>query len=204
MAGASWFQEIVGIASGILTIAACVFMLGAIVAGVMLAGAAQRARARLASMEGNVAPLLVELRAVVKKVDTVITSLQEEVAAVRETVSAANTGAREVVRTLEDRLQRLDALAEVAQREIEGALVSAVATVRGARAGASVLRELMNADNGRSDGSDDDGPEGSDALDTPERAETLDSGELDDGNEWRRRTHGSGGRTPARPRRRGR
>jgi hypothetical protein len=202
MVEATWFDQIVRIASGILTVAACLAMIGVIVLAIRLAGAAGRARARLASMEGNVTPLLIELRALVKKFDSIVTSFREEAAAVRETVTTANTGAREAVRSVEDRLRRLDALAEVAQREIEGAVVSAVATVRGARAGASVLRELMGTTDGGA-GSDDGRMTGHDP-DDDWPPETLDSGDLGDGNEWRRRTKGSGGRSPARPRRRGR
>ena len=97
MVGPSWFQQIVSIAGGILTLAACFAMIAAIVLAFALAGSLRRARARFATME-DVAPLLTEIRALVRNLDGVMTALREDVVAVRETVAAANTGAREVVR----------------------------------------------------------------------------------------------------------
>jgi hypothetical protein len=220
MVGPTWFQQIVSVAGGILTIAACIAMIGAIALAVVLAGTVRRAQAKLLALEG-VAPLLIEIRRLIRNLDGVITALREDVVAVRETVVAANTGAREVVRKVEDRVRRLDALVDVVQEEVEEALVSAAATARGARVGVSAIGKLMGGWDRSGDEPGSRAPSvrrGSGMRGDPDDVgpQIMDSEgeEAGDANEWRgegragRRRGGptgtGGADRGARPRRRGR
>lgn len=222
----TWFQEIVGIASGILTLAACAAMIGVIVLAFYLAGAARRARSRLAAMEG-IPQLLTEVRHLVGNLNAAVGALREDMVAIRGTVAAANDGAREVVRRVEDRVRRLDAVVEVAQTEVEETLLSAVATARSAREMVGELREYIGLE-GRSRGPLDRrrAPLAKSGLrqresrtgggDDPDvlEADATDSAaeEAGDGTGWPHDRDGgrNGGKTghashaPARPRRRGR
>jgi hypothetical protein len=67
-------------------------------------------------------------------------SLRTDVDAVGDTVRVVSDGVREAVTRAQRRLQRLDALMQVAQDEAEDFVVSSAATLRGLRFGAGVLR----------------------------------------------------------------
>jgi hypothetical protein len=70
---------------------------------------------------------------------------RKEVEALAHTLRGANEGLQQLLRRARLRLQRLDALAELAQEEAEDFVVSAAATLRGLRLGASVLRRGLLA-----------------------------------------------------------
>jgi len=143
MAGPPWFQTIVSIAGGVLTILGCLLALGAGVLLFALWRMVRRVGARLTAAEREMMPLVHQLRGAVANVDAVTATVRRDVDAVHQTVTAANAGARSAISRIEERARRLDALAGEAQVEIEGALVGAVAAARGVRAGAVVLRDIL-------------------------------------------------------------
>src|SRR6202020_1922951 len=99
-------------------------------------------------------------------------------------VIEANQGARAAVRDAEQRVRRLGDLVGTVEQEIEGALVGVVATARGVRAGASVLREMMGVGDAdtRASARRRHQPKGASSFAAAARsgagAETYDSGEF--------------------------
>jgi hypothetical protein len=143
MAEPSSFQTAVAIASGILTILACLLLIAVAVVGAMVWPALRRARGRLVAVERDVTPLLASMTRVATNLEVVTASVRSDVEAIHVTVSEANDRARAAVRGAEDRLQRLDSVVGAAQDEIEAALIDVVAAARGVRAGATVLRGIL-------------------------------------------------------------
>lgn len=143
MAEATWFRDLVEIASGILTVAACVLLLGTIPLAFALRRAARQMRDHLIRAEREFAPLLRDLSSAARDLTAVSSTIRRDVDAVHEAVTDTNDKVREVVRIAQTRVRELDGLLQVAQAEAESVLETAVAAARGVRAGASVLGDLV-------------------------------------------------------------
>jgi methyl-accepting chemotaxis protein len=70
-------------------------------------------------------------------------SVKTDFSAVSDTVRYMNKGVRRAVRRARARLERLDALAEVAQEEAEDFVLSTSSALHGVRAGAAALRRTF-------------------------------------------------------------
>lgn len=185
MAGPGWFQEIVGIANGVLTIAACVLVVGLLVAGMLAWRALRLSRMRLAAARRDLAPLLATARRVADNLDAASATIRADIDAIHGTVTEANTGARAAVRAADRRLRRLSGVVGAVEEEIEAALVDVVAAARGVRAGASALRGLMGV-------GDRDGHPAASARPRPSRADASRGGERDGADGIGTETYDSG------------
>lgn len=200
MADPTWFHDLVAVASGILTIAACVVVIAAIPLAFVVRRVARQLTSRLSRVERDVAPLLQDLAAAARDLKTVSTAVRGDVEAVHGTFAEVNDRVRAVIGLAERRVQELDAVFGVAQSEIEGVVESAIATARGVRAGASVLGGIVGGyGSSRRPAAASPAPP---ATDHGGETLTYDSGELGDGDEhWGKAGNGRQG-PRVRPRRR--
>ena len=149
---ATWFRDLVEIAHGLLILAGCVVVVGAI----PLAFVARRTwtdmRSAVGRAERDIVPLLRELAGLARDLTSVASTLRGDVEMVHDTVADVNTRVREVVRVAEHRVGELDALLGVAQQEAEGVLMTAAAAARGVRAGVVALGNIVGVRTGDRDG----------------------------------------------------
>lgn len=139
----SAFQNVVAVANGVLSIVACLFLIGVAVGGFLAWRALGRARGQLAVVQRDLVPLLATLGRVARNLEGATATIHSDVQAIHETVGDANDRARAAIRGADQRLRRLNAVVGAAQTEVEEALVDVVAAARGLRAGASVLRGIL-------------------------------------------------------------
>jgi hypothetical protein len=175
MAEPSAFQDVVAVANGVLSIVACLVLIGAAIGGVLAWRALRRAGGHLAVVQRDVVPLLATLGRIADNLERATTTIHSDVEAIHETVGGANDRARAAIRGAEQRLRRLDAVVGAAQTEVEEALVDVVATARGLRTGAGVLRGMLGFAASPEAASE---PPGSDS-DEPATLGLRDSRELD-------------------------
>jgi hypothetical protein len=121
----------------LILLAAIVFVL------VALRRSVQELTKLLHSSYGDISAAAHSVRNVSEDVRSITQSVKTDVAAVSETVRIVNKGVRRAVRRARSRLQRLDALVEVAQEEAEDLVISTSSAVRGLQAGAAALRRTF-------------------------------------------------------------
>lgn len=143
MAEPSAFQDVVSVANGVLSIVACLVLIAAAIGGVLAWRALRRAGGHLAVVQRDVVPLLATLGRIAHNLETATATIHSDIQAIHQTVGDANDRARAAIRGAEHRLRRLDAAVGAAQTEVEEALVDVVATARGLRTGAGVLRGML-------------------------------------------------------------
>jgi hypothetical protein len=80
---------------------------------------------------------------VADNVNYITTAIRVDVQQFNQTVTLANERLTTAVKTAERRLNELDALMRVVQREAEDAFVSTASTLRGVRTGATTLRDQV-------------------------------------------------------------
>lgn len=182
MAEATWFRDLVEIATGILAITACVLLLGAIPAAFALRRAMREMRDYLVKAEREVAPLLRDLGTAARDLTGVSGAIRRDIDEVHTTVTEANDTVRDVVRLAHTRVREWDGLLGVAQAEVEGILESAAAAARGVRAGASALGSIVGV-RGPSRSAGAGRERAPDARPRRGSTKTFDSGELGDADE---------------------
>jgi hypothetical protein len=170
----SVFQQVVAVANGILSILACLLLIGAAVGAVLAWRAVARARGPMAVLQRDLGPLVATLGKVARNLEGATATIHSDVQAIHETVGDANERARAAIQGAGDRLRRLDTAVGAAQTEVEEALVDIVATARGLRAGAAVLRGIL----GLADRTGAPAPTGSGSL--SEGAAESDLSQLDE------------------------
>src|SRR5579862_3529343 len=143
MADLSTFQAVASVANGILSIVACLILILVGIGGIRIWRAVGRARVQIATIQREIAPAMASIRRVAGNLESVSDTLRTNVEAISTTVDEANDRVRGVVHLAEDRLRRLDLAVGAAQEEVEAALVDVVATARGVRAGAGMLRGIL-------------------------------------------------------------
>jgi hypothetical protein len=95
------------------------------------------------SSYGDLSAAAHAVRNVSDDVRQITQSVKTDVAAVSDTVRYMNQGVRRAVRRARSRLERLDALVEVAQDEAEEFVLSTSSALHGVRAGAAALRRTF-------------------------------------------------------------
>jgi len=139
--------------SQVLIALVMVLLLAAILAAL---SALRRTMAELGALvqasRDDIAVAARSVRLVAEDLHAVTSVARSEVGALADTIRDVNEGVQRLLRRVRSRLRRLDALAELAQEEAEDFVVSAAATLRGVRMGASVLRrglQLARRNGGR-------------------------------------------------------
>jgi len=199
MAEPSTFQTVVAVANGVLSILACLLLIGLAVGSLALWRGVARAKHQLALVQRDVAPLLATLGRVATNLEAATSTVRSDIEAIHATVTDANEVARSVVHTAEDRLRRLGSVVGAAQEEVEGALVDVAATARGVRAGASVLRGILGlADAGTGPVARPRGGRAAVPKAGGRGAEPIERGEFEDAGDRRRDSGNGRGRPRAR------
>lgn len=138
-----WFDVATGLAqmvTALAIVAVAVFAAGAAWA----LRTAMRGIARtLEGAQAELVPLLKQARAIADDVQGMTGAAREEVARLRGLVGETTARAEAALDAVEGRLRRLDALAGLVQDEAEGAVVSLLATARGASASLGLIRRLL-------------------------------------------------------------
>ena len=94
----------------------------------------------LNASSGDISAAAHSVRNVAEDARAITQSVKTDVGAISDTIRYVNKGARRLVRRTEARLERLDALVDVAQEEAEEFVMSSASALRGVRLGASALK----------------------------------------------------------------
>jgi uncharacterized protein YoxC len=139
----TWWQVLIDIEQAIVPLM-LLALLFAVAFGVFkLARGVQEATKILHASSADISGAAHSVRTVAEDVRGITTSVRGDVEEVGVTVRAVNDGVRAAAGRFEERLRRLDALAEVAQEEAEDFVMSTASTLRGVRQGASVFRKTF-------------------------------------------------------------
>jgi len=175
------FEKISGVAQGLMTISILVLTVVLVPAAWNFRNSYKKVNELIDRFYGDIGPLVRNANTIADNVNYITTSLRVDVQQFNQTVALANERLTAAVKSAERRLNELDALMRVVQREAEDTFISTASTLRGVRAGATTLRDDL--DQGIAD-VDMDEFEEDDALD--EREETHgDNGETE--SEWNER-----------------
>ena len=175
------FEKVASVAQGLMTIAILVLTVVLVPAAWNFRTSYKRINELIDRFYGDIGPLVRNANTIADNVNYITTAIRVDVQQFNQTVALANERLTVAVKTAERRLNELDALMRVVQREAEDTFVSTASTLRGVRAGATTLRDEVEgvvADVDLDEFEDDDALE--------EREETHgDNGETE--SEWRER-----------------
>jgi uncharacterized protein YoxC len=143
----STFERVTGIASGLLTIAICIFVIAAVPAAWNFRKSYRRINQLLERIYGDINPIMRHASSVADNVNYITTSIRTDVQQINATIASANERLRQAVQMTERRLSDFNALLEVVQEEAEQMFVSTASAVRGVRTSASALSEADDGTN---------------------------------------------------------
>jgi uncharacterized protein YoxC len=175
------FEKVASVAQGLMTIAILVLTVVLVPAAWNFRSSYKRVNELIDRFYGDIGPLIRNANAIADNANYITTAVRVDVQQFNQTVALANERLTTAVMTAERRLQELDALLRVVQREAEDAFVSTASTLRGVRAGATTFRDEMEDD--LIAGADEF--EDVEALD--EREETHGDDSETESDEWRER-----------------
>jgi hypothetical protein len=138
------FQQVTGIASGIVSIVLCLVVLSIIPAALYLRAQVNRAIALLGKAQAEAQPVLKEAAALLDDMRAIATTARADAATIHQAIVETDEGIRSIRQRVESRLARIDAVVEVVQHEVEDVFVSTAAAARGVRAGARALVDRQN------------------------------------------------------------
>jgi uncharacterized protein YoxC len=174
------FAKVASVAQGLMSIAFLVLTVVLVPAAWNFRRSYKKVNELIDRFYGDIGPLVRNANAVADNVNYITTAIRVDVQQFHQTVALANERLTSAVKTAERRLNELDALMRVVQREAEDAFVSTASTLRGVRAGATTLRDQVE------DGTIADADEFEDDDALQEREETNgDDGETE--SEWHER-----------------
>ena len=165
------FAKVAGVAQGLMTIAILVLTVALVPAAWNFRNSYKKVNDLIDRFYGDIGPLVRNANTIADNVNYITTALRVDVQQFNQTVTLANERLTTAVKAAERRMQELDALMRVVQREAEDAFVSTASTLRGVRAGATTLRDEVE---GRAV-ADLDEDELEDAFDETEEAHGDDS-----------------------------
>jgi len=135
----STFERITGVASGLLTIAICIFVIAAVPAAWNFRKSYRRVNQLLERIYGDINPIMRHASSVADNINYITTSIRTDVQRINATIADANERLQEAVTVTERRLGDFNALLRVVQEEAESMFVSTASAVRGVRTSASAL-----------------------------------------------------------------
>jgi uncharacterized protein YoxC len=174
------FAKVAGVAQGLMSIAILVLTVVLVPAAWNFRKSYKRVNDLIDRFYGDIGPLVRNANTIADNVNYITTSIRVDVQQFNQTVALANERLTMAVKTAERRLNELDGLMRLVQREAEDAFVSTASTLRGVRAGATTLRDQVE------DGviADLDGEEDDESFEETEESHG-DDGETQ--SEWRER-----------------
>jgi uncharacterized protein YoxC len=134
-----WFEQVTGVASGLMSIALLALAAFLIPAAYNFRQSHRKWNDLLDRVYGDINPLMRHASSIADNVDYITTSVRTDVQQINATIAAANQRLNQAVELTEERMNEFNALLTVMQREAEGMFVSTAATARGLRAGAAAL-----------------------------------------------------------------
>jgi len=138
-ASPGWFDQVTGIASGLMSIALVGLAIAVIPAAWNLRNSHKKISDVMDRVYGDINPIMRHASSIADNLDYITTSIRTDVQQVNATIAAANQRLHEAVNQTEERLNEFNALIAVVQEEAERLFVSSAATARGVRAGAAVF-----------------------------------------------------------------
>jgi uncharacterized protein YoxC len=175
------FEKVASVAQGLMTIAILILTVVLVPAAWNFRTSYKRVNELIDRFYGDIGPLVRNANGIADNVNYITTALRVDVQQFNQTVTLANERLTTAVRTAERRLNELDALMRVIQREAEDAFVSTASTIRGVRAGATTLRDQV------ADGTIADAYEFEDDDALEEREETHGDDSETESGEWHER-----------------
>jgi uncharacterized protein YoxC len=154
-AAPSIFERITGIASGVLVIAFCVFVIAAVPAAWNFRNSYRKVNKLLERIYGDINPIMRHASSAADNINYITTSIRTDIQQINATIAGANERLQQAVSLTERRLSDISALLQVVQEEAEQMFVSTAAAVRGVRTSASALTSDNNGTNLASDVSED-------------------------------------------------
>jgi uncharacterized protein YoxC len=137
------FAKVATVAQGLMSIAILALTVVLIPAAWNFRTSYKKVNDLIDRFYGDIGPLVRNANAVADNVNYITTAIRVDVQQFNQTVTLANERLTTAVKTAERRLNELDALMRVVQREAEDAFVSTASTLRGVLAGATTLRDQV-------------------------------------------------------------
>ena len=137
----SLLEQVTSIASTVLTISFLVLTVALVPAAWNFRKSYARINELLERVYGDINPLMRHASSIADNVNYVTTSIRVDMQQINQTIASANARLTQAIAMTEDRLREVNALLAVVQEEAEDMFVSTASAVRGARAGAAVLRD---------------------------------------------------------------
>ena len=135
----SVFDRITGVASGLLTIAVCAFVIAAVPAAWNFRNSYRKINKLLERIYGDINPIMRHASSAADNINYITTSIRTDIQQINATIAGANERLQHAVSLTERRLHDISALLQVVQEEAEQMFVSTAAAVRGVRTSASAL-----------------------------------------------------------------
>jgi methyl-accepting chemotaxis protein len=135
----STFDRVTGVASGLLTIAFCIFVAAAVPAAWNFRKSYRRVNQLLERIYGDINPIMRHASSVADNINYITTSIRTDVQQINATIATANERLQQAVQLTERRLGDFNALLQVVQEEAEQMFVSTASAMRGVRTSASAL-----------------------------------------------------------------
>ena len=135
------FAKVAGVAQGLMTIAILVLTVALVPAAWNFRNSYKKVNDLIDRFYGDLGPLVRNANTIADNVNYITTAIRVDVQQFNQTVTLANERLTMAVKAAERRLNELDALMRVVQREAEDTFVSTASTLRGVRAGATTLRD---------------------------------------------------------------
>jgi hypothetical protein len=157
----TFLEQFTRIAGGILMVAAIGLLAVAVVAAIRLRVAFESARASLEQVGGELHELVTSANRIGADFTNVSETVRTTVDSLGETVTQTNERAQRVVSRLADRVDAFNDALELVQDDTQDVIVTALAALRGVRAGVAALRKPVRKkrrDARPEDDGDDDEP----------------------------------------------
>ncbi|HUQ84498.1 MAG TPA: DUF948 domain-containing protein [Gemmatimonadaceae bacterium] len=135
------FEKVASVAQGLMTIAILVLTVVLVPAAWNFRSSYKKVNELIDRFYGDIGPLVRNANTIADNVNYITTAIRVDVQQFNQTVALANERLTAAVKTAEQRLNELNALMRVVQREAEDTFITTASTLRGVRAGASTLRD---------------------------------------------------------------
>jgi hypothetical protein len=136
----TWWAQVTEVAGGILILLTVALVAGLLLLMLRLRKTVDKLEARFDELSTDAKQLIERGKAVTESVADITAGIREEMVSIRETVEVTNRRARRAVSRLADRVDQFNGALEAVQRDTQGVIVSAIAAVRGLRAGVAAMR----------------------------------------------------------------
>jgi hypothetical protein len=158
---AGWFAQLTDIAGGILTLLTVILMIAGVLALIRLRKSFDNAQSSLNEVGRDVRELVDATNRIAQDFAGVSDSVRKTASGLGDTVEYANERARRAVSDLADRVDEFNVALATVQHDTQSVMVSALAALRGVRAGMAAIRRPRNKrdQDGRLDPADDDAPD---------------------------------------------